>query len=69
MDEIRSALCKRLIELGDDPAKVSEKAAFMISNWWEFSSHSMDDRGHETCRDWMDPEIVRFLDKALEFVL
>jgi len=35
----------------------------MIRNWYKFSSNSMDDRGHETCRDWMDAEVVRLLDE------
>jgi hypothetical protein len=37
----------------------------MLNGWEWFSDNSMDERGQETCRDWMDPEIVRLLDRAL----
>ena len=52
--------------VGEDQSTVAERAQTMIDNWYYFSSNSVDDRGHETCRDWMDPEIVRLLDEAYD---
>lgn len=64
MDKLRELLTQRLIALGEDAATARERAPDMIKGWYYFSSNSMDDRGHETCRDWMDAEVVRLLDAA-----
>ena len=59
--EVFDALVQRLTELGGyEP--VTERAQYMLDHWWHFSDNSMDETGHETCRDWMDPEVVRLLD-------
>lgn len=63
--EVFDALVDRLIALGEDRTTAAERARIMIINWFKFSENSMDDSGHETCRDWMDPEIVRLLDVSL----
>jgi hypothetical protein len=59
--DVFDALTRRLIETGADAAR----AWRMVRRWEWFSSNSVDDRGHETCRDWMDPEVVRLLDLSL----
>lgn len=64
IDQTREDLARRLIALGEDEATARESATFMINNWDYFSSNSVDDRGHETCRDWMDEEVARLLDRA-----
>jgi hypothetical protein len=63
--EIFDALVRQLLASGEDQATAAKRAQSMINGWNYFSSNSVDDRGHETCRDWMDPEIVRLLDEAL----
>jgi hypothetical protein len=64
--EAFDALVRHLRDVwGEDQATVAEHARDMINGWYKFSSNSVDDRGHETCRDWMDPEVVRVLDAAL----
>jgi hypothetical protein len=64
--EVFDALVQRLTALGNvDQATAPESAQVMINNWYKFSSNSVDERGNETCRDWLDPEIVRLLDEAL----
>jgi hypothetical protein len=65
LEEVKGALVQRLIALGTHKAKVDEKATIMMNNWYRFSSNTVDEHGHETCRDWMDEEVVRLLDKAL----
>ena len=60
------ALVRRLVELGADQTGLVERATSMINGWEWFSENSVDgERGHETCRDWMDAEVVRILDVAL----
>jgi hypothetical protein len=59
------ALARRLIALGSDETTVRKKAVSMVRGWDYFSSNSVDERGRETCRDWMDEEVVRLLDEAL----
>jgi hypothetical protein len=62
--EVFDALVQQLLASGEDQSTVAERAQNMIDGWYYFSSNSVDERGHETCRDWMDPEIVRLLDEA-----
>jgi hypothetical protein len=63
--EVFDALVQRLLASGEDQSTVAERAQRMIDGWYYFSSNSVDDRGHETCRDWMDLEIVRLLDESI----
>jgi regulator of RNase E activity RraB len=65
--EVFDALVRRLTELGEDQATVVERAVSMANGWFYFSDNSMDEHGHETCRDWMDAEIVRLLDLGLRY--
>ena len=64
-DELVHTLVQRLLTLGAPEGTVRESATNMIKGWWYFSENSMDERGHETCRDWMDEEVVRLLDASL----
>jgi hypothetical protein len=65
--EIFDAVVTRLIGLGygENMETITERARIMLANWYYFSSNSMDERGHETCRDWLDPELVRLFDAHL----
>jgi hypothetical protein len=63
-DPIRSALVQRMLALGWENA-TAERADKMMRGWDYFTDNSVDDRGHLTCYDWMDPGIVRLLDRAL----
>jgi hypothetical protein len=62
---IFDAVVARLLALGHAKATVAARATFMINRWEYFSENSVDERGHETCRDWMDAELVELLDQAL----
>lgn len=62
---ISDALVQRLIALGEDESAVIGRAKNMMMGWMRFSDNSMDEYGHETCRDWMDEEVVRLLDESL----
>jgi hypothetical protein len=63
--EIYDAVVARLTAMGEPKKTVAERAKFMINNWSWFSDNSMDERGHETCRDWLDAELVRLFDAHL----
>jgi hypothetical protein len=63
--EIFDALVQRLLALGTDQEIVIKRARGMIGGWEKFSENSTDERGHETCRDWMDAEVCELLDKAM----
>jgi hypothetical protein len=66
--EILDAVVARLLELGYGPGPaptVAERARGMIDQWSWFSDNSMNERGHETCRDWIDPELCRLFDEHL----
>jgi hypothetical protein len=67
--EIFDAVVARLLELDYGPGPhgetIPERARIMIDGWWRFSDNSMDDYGHETCRDWLDPELCRLFDEHL----
>jgi hypothetical protein len=67
--EIFDAVVARLLELGYGPGRqgetIPERARIMIDEWEWFSDNSVDERGHETCRDWIDPELVRLFDEHL----
>lgn len=64
--DVLDALARRMIEMGENETFVAGRAEQMVRGWEYFSSNTVDDRGHETCRDWMDPEIVRLLDQSLD---
>jgi hypothetical protein len=63
-EPIRNALVQRMLALGYDEA-AAERADRMMRSWDWFIDNSLDDSGHPTYLDWMDPELVRLLDKAL----
>jgi hypothetical protein len=66
-ERVLDAVVERLRELqfdGPDDVLVG-RAACMISSWEWFSDNSVDERGHETCRDWLDPKLVALFDEAL----
>jgi hypothetical protein len=67
--EIFHAVVNRLQALGYGPGPngktIPERARFMLDGWYHFSSNSVDERGHETCRDLLDPELVRLFDAHL----
>jgi hypothetical protein len=63
--DVFDALVRRLTELDADKNTVVERAQTMVAGWEWFSDNSVDERGHETCRDWIDTEIVRLLDLDL----
>jgi hypothetical protein len=65
MKPVFDALVQRLRALGEPEESVEERATSMIRGWAYFSENTVDQRGHETCRDWMDEEIGRLLDAAL----
>jgi hypothetical protein len=71
--EIFDAVVARLLELGYGPGPngetIPERARIMIDCWYYFSSNSVDDRGRETCRDWIDPELCRLFDEHLMIVV
>jgi len=49
-----------------DSMPATERALILICGWYKFSSNSVDERGHESCRDWVDPELVLLLDQDLD---
>jgi hypothetical protein len=58
------AIVSRLLVLGDDNEAAVKRATWLINNWrYTISEKSQDEFGHQTCRDWMDGEIVRLLDE------
>ena len=63
-EPIRNALVQRMLELSYDEATAA-RADRMMRGWDWFTDNSLDDRGHPTYLDWMDPELGRLLDKAL----
>jgi hypothetical protein len=66
MSKIHDALAAHLLATGEsDKEAAAERATLMINGWEWFSENSMDERGVETCREWMDPEIVHLLDQSL----
>ena len=57
------ALVQRLLTSGEVDAAVAERAQTMIDNWY---CRRLGRRSRpRTCRDWLDPEIVRLLDEAM----
>jgi hypothetical protein len=66
MNEIHDALTKRLIELGHvDQATAPSQAAIMICGWDKFTDYDSQETGARQCDSWMDEEVVRLLDAAL----
>jgi hypothetical protein len=66
MAEIYDALTQRVLALGgvtqqDAPAH----AATMICGWDRFTDADSMETGARQCDRWMDPEVVRLLDAAL----
>ena len=65
IDDIFDAIESRLVDLGEPKATAAERASFMINNWEWYSDNSVDDRGRETARDGMDPQLAWLLDQSL----
>jgi hypothetical protein len=63
-DPTRNALIRRMVDLGYDNA-TSERADSMMRAWDWFTDNGIDDRGHPTYVDWMDPKIIELLFDAL----
>jgi hypothetical protein len=51
------------LEMETTMEKARERATVMINRWSNFSKDSMDDHGHLTVYDWLDPELCRLLDE------
>jgi hypothetical protein len=64
-EPIRNALIQRMMALGYDDA-TAERADRMMRGWDWFTANLVDDRCDPIYLDWMDPELVRLLDKALQ---
>jgi hypothetical protein len=66
---IFDAIVARVLELGmeTDHERAATRAKNMIDNWTWTSDNSVDERGHMTIHDWIDPELGKLLD-ADEFL-
>ena len=66
MNGILDALTHRLIALGSmDQAIAPKHAAIMICGWDKFTDYDSQETGARQCDSWMDEEVVRLLDAAL----
>lgn len=66
MREIFDALTERLVAIGRVTQRdAPERAATMICGWDRFTDYDSMETGGRQCDQWMDPEVVRLLDAAL----
>jgi hypothetical protein len=64
--EIYTALTKHLIAVwGETAQDAPEHAATMICGWDKFTDYDSMETGGRQCDSWMDPDVVRLLDAAL----
>jgi hypothetical protein len=66
MAEIYTALTEWLAALGNvNEQAAPREAAIMICGWDKFTDYDSMETGGRQCDRWMDPEVVRLLDAAL----